>query len=310
MTAGETRSATLVLPAAGEVRGILTAAGLPLAGAELFLIDGRLSDFGLGRIAGKEQSYGDGSGLRHPLALTRAGGRFTLGSVPVGAYVLEIHHAERALASRVPIEVEAPSVELSIDLPATSVRGRCDDPSALDPNGARVHLGFAAERKKLRADLTPGAPWGEGKARMHGILATAAVEPDGSFAFQGAPLDTELLVLGVGTQDRILESPTFRLSAARPHAEIELSALPGGALEVEVSGLTGAGGYRLEATFQGEDAERRGRGLPASGVTRFQNLRVGSWRVAVFHGISSDPLDAVTVEVAPGEVARAVLSVH
>ncbi len=304
----EGESATLELhrrrPASLE--GTLTENGLPLADAELLLVedpDDPLAGMGgfAGALAGR----------------TDREGRFRIADVQPGEYTLLVRHATRALAHREPLEVPPGGLRHDVDLAVSVVSGRVLDTNGKPVVGARVEVeraprktGGAPRRMVMVAAVTAGSGGAGGQVSVHtGADHATATETDaqGRFTLRGLPSNTPLRVAARAADFAPARSAEFELEPGEERGRVDLELVRGGALRVALQGS----GASLPSTIlvraqrvdgDGPVGEPRLEISDETGEVRFADLEPGRWRItATVLGPGSTSGEPTEVDVAPGE---------
>lgn len=303
----------LVAERMGSLEGRVREAGKPLAGADVDLMPASADDpF---RLAGMRGFFGGGGAVQ-----TDGEGRYRLGDLRPGSYVLRITHGRRAMAEEIPIEIAAQAQRRDVDLPVTAIEGRITDGAGKPVAGLRVRAQRPAPEgaaRGMRAMMVMTTDDGEesgvmqvGDASSGGVART---DEDGRYRLHGLPADTEIQVVASGPEVREVTSAVLRLLPDEVRTGIDLVAEAAGNVRVRVTGADGQprGILILNAEpADGREVEAPTGFVGPDGVGTLRGLAPGAWRVWVVPmGPSPEPAAERRVEVEAGETAEITLEV-
>lgn len=306
VAAGETSELTLLAPAKGELWGIVTEAGVPLAGARVRLVSG---DETIGHLAG---IMGGG-----PSARTDSAGRYSLADLEVDDHDLEISHPSRAMPIELPISILEGENKRNVELSVAMVEGRVVDEDGDPMRGLRVRAVRARPdegdgRREVRMVFTIATDGDEGQTFFStgdDGGAEAETDEDGRYQLRGVVPDVDLLVEVRGARFEVTRSESFQVDPDGVRSGIDVVMRQAGSVDVSVVSADGApaGNALVEARFVGEtdDAMEPKVGFAQSGSTKLTGLRPGPWEVQARRiGSEPDPDEPVPkqrVEVKPNE---------
>lgn len=305
-----------VVPARAALQGTIREAAQPLAGAIVRLVPTRESE--------DEE-------LEGRRAATDLDGRFEIDGVAPGAYELWVGHRQRAMPTRVAVEIAAPRTTCRIDLPVASIEGRVVDEHDQPLAGVRVRVepvdeadarasGGGLFQTLLVADEN-------GMARMrHRAVGDARVETaaDGRYRLRGVAADVPMRVRAERDDLESVATADFSLSADEARSGVDFVLRGAGAIDIAVAAPPADS--RADHVFSGGDADALlVRILLAAdgGATETRSIRWNRWQRrqlvrSLLPGVydvqltrSSNPADVLAeqrVTVRVGETARAAFA--
>lgn len=294
---------TLVAPPAAQVRGIVTEAGQPLAGARIEL-----------RTSTQEEPQQPRFLLGGPVASGQADGRgaFELPDVDVGAYRVVVLHGSRAMPWEADIVLVEGENELVLDLPITAIEGRVVDDGGRPLAGARVTVARETPSSVESIQLVAFDGGATMISTTGGGAEPASTDEQGRFRLRGVVPGVPLTLTASregGYQES--RSEPLEVAAGEVLRGIELVLARGGALAVRVlepSGGETVGGCFVRARFVGESetpVESEHGFAEGGSEVILEGLRPGPWRLTcqAFEPSGGEPRQSepVEVEVRAGE---------
>lgn len=295
VTPGEEATLTLVAAPRGDLEGVITEAGVPLAGATLRLL------------SADDESDDAPSLAEGPSTTTDSKGRYRLQNLKADEYRLEVAHESRVMPWVGTVDIRAGLNEEDFDLPVTIVEGRITDPTGEPVAGARVTVERwrdtvpGASRRMVRMVVFATDDGGGGGAMlsMDGPRTPETLTDEkGYYALRGVRTDYPLVVKASGEGFAQRSSEKLELDEGEVRRGVDLSVRPAGTIEVALKKPDGspAGGLLVRGSFLGETDEPV---EPISvfaapdGTARLPGCLEGRWRVS-FTAVALPGQEAVT----------------
>ena len=306
---GPTQSLELIAAPSGNLSGVITEAGLPLAGATLAL-SARAGESDGGSSARFDLSgLGVGAG---PQVRTGARGDFLFEDLEQGTYTLRVQHATRRMPTIFEVEVEAGENNFDADLPVSVLAGRVSAKGGGPVAGALV---------SVRRAQDPSRPSGQSMIVMTtsaggaisisggGSTQQATTDEEGRFVLRGVQADTPLTVHVESPDYRPTDSEPIEVAPNETRDDVHLELVPGGHIAVRTRSAAGAnpGGMLVVARLLDDPEQPPSSGVLDGGACELTGLVPGLWSVSLrgFGDQSEDP-DPKEVEVVAGETVEAL----
>lgn len=298
-----TTKVTLRVPSASGLGGRITAAGRPLAGASVRLLQQRESkaemDAEFELASSMEGSF---SGVSSS-SKTDSNGAFSLSEVPVGSHVLYVVSQSGSLPHTFEVQVLEGTNFVDLELPVASVSGIVTDTTGRPVRGARIYArrSDAAKEGPDEGDL-------EVIRSMFGRVDQGSVKTDSKGLFTIPNVSPEVpLVVSVSCSGYVADSSEeLTVKQGQVYEGLAIKLTRAGSIRVNAS----AGAQRFvvaTATYAGEaegaPADTSSRGWGQGGTVLIKDLAPGLWRVSLNEQDEGGEASGTLVEVFPGTQA-------
>ncbi|MEE8469056.1 MAG: carboxypeptidase-like regulatory domain-containing protein [Planctomycetota bacterium] len=307
---GARHELTLVTPTRAGLSGVVTEAGLPLAGADLRLSPAEPR----GRRGGFRGWYGGGGGLDPLGALTAHDGSYHFDKIAAGDYLLSVHSPDRLMDEVLEVTVSPPDSRLDVALSVAAIEGRVTDAQGLPLAGVRVDVSEQGGRRRNttngRANMTVSEDeLGNLQPDWNGGSRRITTDAEGRFRLRGLLTDVELGVAVSGPYVVSDRRTGIELAAGEIRRQVNFELAAAGMLQVTVNGAQS----RYQVMILREDTQRSARSAWTrnSRPARFSGVATGPWTVKVSgtNGAGEGQDSSSQIEIVAGETLRVTLDV-
>lgn len=319
VTEGSELAVTLHKKADGNVEGVVSESGEPLAGAMVSFAEKTSSPNPMSHMMG----FGGGNEAR-----TNGAGEFTREGLKVGTYTVTINHPDRIMAMEFELRVSAGRNKASYDLPVAILEGRVTDTDGNAVAGVEVRpkryesSPAAAPTRMVVTMVTNGSGGGAVSMSTGEGAESARTDDNGHYSLRGVLSDVELVVECTSDKYQKAESKPVKVAANQTRRHVDLDLVQAGGVLITVLTADGEPGeYCLVTLDYADDVDPmpdQAREFTGSGgATTAQGLRPGYWSVSARtvpmggpggQGGDTHTTETAEVEVIAGEIANLTLN--
>jgi RNA polymerase sigma factor (sigma-70 family) len=310
---GDRASLTMIAAPRGDLEGVITEAGVLLAGATVRLLPPR------------EDSDAPPLMTSGPSTTTDSKGRYSLDNQKAGDYRLEITHESRAMPWEEPFLLHSGRNRENFNLPVSIIEGRITDPTGKPIVGALVtaERSRGDEPEEPRVALTMFVI-SEGGGSGSTIMSVdgpgypeVRTDEKGYYSLRGVRADWLLVVTATGEDFAREHSESLELTDGEVRRNVDLTVKPAGTIEITLRQPDGspAGGFLVRGSYLADEEIKTSPSLAGpDGKVRLTGCLAGKWRVS-FNAVSftgdavSEPPEPREIEVTAGETTTVDVTV-